>query len=265
MKPLLAFALCLLPFALEAQSLTPEQQAEFLRTAKVIDARQTSKGITQPYRLTLTDGAITHDAHFQSVDQQKAVANTGRNRRMELNFKDHWRFNIAAHRVAVLLGIPEMVPVSIERKWDGRTGAMTWWVDEVLMDEEERRNTGAKPPDPEAWGRQDARMRVFSELVYDTDRNQGNNLITKDWRIVTIDFTRAFRPWNETPNPLHILRRCERPVLAAMRGLTRESVREAAGEYLTGSEVNALLRRRDRIVAHFDALIARLGEKSVLY
>ena len=265
MKPMLALTLCLLPFALEAQSLTREQQAEFLRTAQVIDARQTSKGITQPFRLTLTDGTLTHDAHFQSIDQQKSVASTGRDRRMELNFKDHWRFNVAAHRVAVLLGIPDMVPVSVERKWDGKVGAMTWWVDDVLMDEEERRKTGAKPPDPEAWARHDARMRLFSQLAYDTDRNQGNNLITKDWRIVTIDFTRAFRPWNETPAPLNILRRCDRALLQSMRALTRDAVRAAAGEYLTGNEVNALLRRRDRIVEHFEGLIATLGEKSVLY
>lgn len=265
MRIIATLAVCLLPWALQAQELTRDQQAEFLRTAAVIAAAQTSKGITQPYRLTLSDGTLTHDAHFQSVDQQKVAANTGRNRRLELNFKDSWRFNVAAHRVAELLGIPEMVPVSVERKWEGRVGAMTWWVDDVLMDEEERRKSGAKPPDPDAWGRHDARMRVFSELVYDTDRNQGNNLITKDWRIVTIDFTRAFRPWNTTPNPLTILRRCDRTLLASMRALTREALAQAAGPYLTGSEVNALLRRRDRIVEHFDALVARLGEQSVLY
>ncbi len=265
MRTIATLMLLLAPCSLEAQGLTLEEQAEFLRTAKVIDARQTSKGITQPYRLTLTDGALTHDAHFQSVDEQKAVSRTGRNRQLELNFKDSWRFNVAAHRVAVLLGIGGMVPVSVERTWDGKVGAMTWWVDEVLMDEEERRKTGTKPPDPDAWGREDARVRLFSELVYDTDRNQGNNLITKDWRIVTIDFTRAFRPWNTTPNPIEILRRCDRSMLVAMRALTREAVRGAVGEYMTTSEVNALLRRRDRIVRHFDALIARLGEKSVLY
>ena len=109
MKPLLTFALCLAPFVLEAQSLTLEQQAEFLRTASVVKAVQTSKGITQPYRVTLTDGAFTHDAHFQSVDESRAMARTGRNRGLELNFKDSWRFNVAAHRVAALLGITVMV------------------------------------------------------------------------------------------------------------------------------------------------------------
>ena len=265
MRTAATIVLLLIPCGAPAQELSLEQKAGFLRTAKVIDARQTSKGITQPYRLTLTDGTLTHDAHFQSVDQQKAIAKTGRNRRPELNFKDSWRFNVAAHRLAVLLGIPDMVPVSVERSWDGKPGAMTWWVDDVLMDEEERRTKGLKPPDPEAWGRENARMRVFSELVYDTDRNQGNNLITRDWRIVTIDFTRAFRPWNTTPNPLNLLRRCDRTLLAAMRGLTRDAVRGAVGEYMTSSEVNALLGRRDRIVRHFDELIARLGEPSVLY
>jgi len=45
-------------------------------------------------------------------------------------------------------------------------------------------------------------MRVFSQLVYDTDRNLGNVLISEDWHLWMIDFTRAFRnnPWLENTN-----------------------------------------------------------------
>jgi hypothetical protein len=80
-----------------------------------------------------------------------------------------------------------------------------------------------------------------------------------------IDFTRAFRSWDEVPNPLTILRRCDRSLLAAMRGLTKESLRRAAGEYLSPFEIDGVLARRDILVAHFDALVAQLGEASVLY
>ena len=249
-----------------AQTLTREQQAEFLRTARVVNVGATSKGVTKPLRLTLTDGTLTHDAQFQAVDQQRQVSlRTGPGGTPELNFRDSWRYNVAAPRLAELLGIPEMIPVSVERKWQGRTGALTWWVDDVLMDEEERRKTNTEPPDPEEWNRQQTIMRVFTELVYDTDRNQGNILITKDWRLVMIDFTRAFRPWKETRTPIQTLRRCDRKLLAAMRRLNKEELRTAAGRYLTGAEIEGLLARRDLIVAHFDALVAKLGEAQVLY
>jgi len=249
-----------------AQPLTSEQQAEFLRTARVVKSALIGKGVTRPFRLTLTDGSLTHDAAFQSVDQQRKMSHrTGIGGKAEFNFMDSWRFNVAAPRVAELLGIGEMIPVSVERSWNGKKGALTWWVDDVLMDEEERRTSNAQAPDPVDWMHQTMRMRVFIELAYDTDRNQGNNIITKDWRLVMIDFTRAFRTWNEPPSPLTVLRRCDRKLLAAMRGLTRPAIAKAVGDYMNAFEIDALLKRRDVIVRHFDALVAQVGEENVLY
>jgi hypothetical protein len=266
------FAFFLLPFALSlcasitsAQTLSREQQAAFLGTARIVASVPIGKGVTKPFRLTLTDGTVTHDAAFQSVDEKRQQSRTGRGRTLELNFTDSWKYNIAAPRVAELLGIGDMIPVSVERVWNGKRGAITWWVDDVLMDEQERRQKNATSPDVDGWNQQQQRMRVFAELVHDTDRNQGNILITKDWRVVMIDFTRAFRPWKKTPNPLTILRRCDRNLLAAMRGLTKPALEDAVGDYLSSFEVDGLLGRRDIIVKHFEALIAQLGEASVLY
>ena len=265
LRLLVALAVLALPASAAAQP-TREDQATFLESAKIVKSQPIGKGVTHPYRLTLTDGSVTHDAAFQSIDESKAVSmNTGRGRQPELNFKDSWRFNVAAPRVAEMLGIGGMVPVSVERTWQGKKGALTWWVDDVLMDDEGRRKTNAEAPDKEEWNRQSLRMRVFTQLVHDTDRNQGNILITKDWRIVMIDFTRAFRPWEKTPSPLNILRKCDRNLLAGMRGLTKPAMQKAVGDYLTPFEIDGLLARRDAIVKHFDGLVAQLGEDAVLY
>jgi hypothetical protein len=261
----LAVVVLVLPVSAAAQ-LTREQQAQFLDKAKIVKVEPIGKGVTRPFRLTLSDGSLTHDAAFQSVDESRSVSmHTGRDRTPELNFKDSWRLNIAAPRLAELIGIGSMVPVSVERTWNGKKGALTWWVDEVLMDEAERRKSNTEAPDKDEWNKQTLRMRVFTQLVHDTDRNQGNILITKDWRIVMIDFTRAFRPWDKTPSPLNILRRCDRTLLAGMRSLTKPVVEKEVGEYLTPFEIEGLLARRDAIVKHFDALVARLGEDAVLY
>jgi hypothetical protein len=241
------------------------EQAEFLSTARVVSSVPIGKGVTKPFRLTLTNGTLTHDAAFQSIDQERRMSPTGRGGALELKFVDSWRFNVAAHRLAVLLGIGDMVPVAVERSWNGKRGAVTWWVDDVLMDEAARRRTAAAPPDSDDWMRQQMRMRVFTQLAYDTDRNQGNILITKDWRLVMIDFSRAFRSWDTVAEPLVTLRRCDRALLTAMRNLTRDSLRQAAGKYLTTFEVDALLARRNILVGHFDALIATVGEANVLY
>ena len=83
-----------------AAPLTVEQQKAFLSTARIKGGKSTSKGVTRPSRLTLTDGTLTHDAAFQVVDERKAVARS--TTRTEIDFRDYWGYNIAAHELACL-------------------------------------------------------------------------------------------------------------------------------------------------------------------
>ncbi len=112
--------------------------------------------------------------------------------------------------------------------------------------------------------RQFARMEVFTELVRDTNRNKGNVVFTRDWRLVMLDFTRAFRLRKELQAPSQ-LNSCDRALLGRLRALTPAAVKQAVQTQLTGGEVAALMARRDRIVARFDQLIAQRGEAGVLY
>ena len=176
--------------AQETAPQTPADIERFLQTADIVGARPIGKGVTQSWRLTLSDGTTTHDAAFQSINLYKPVARLGR--RTELQFKDSYRFNIAAYRLARLLGLDDMVPVSVERRWKRRLGAATWWID-AEWDESERRAARLRPPDVAAWSQQLHTTLVFAKLTYDTDRNKGNMLYTRDWHLWMIDFTRAFR------------------------------------------------------------------------
>ena len=125
--------------------LTPSEMEAFLLKAKILDVRDAGGGVTGSRRAKLTDGTLTHDAHIQTVDIAKPVFEAGEH--TELNFKDTYRFNIAGYRLARLLGI-DTVPMSVERNVNGKTAAVTWWVDDVQMDEKERLQTkddGAQP------------------------------------------------------------------------------------------------------------------------
>ena len=75
------------------------------------------------------------------------------------------------------------------------------------------------------------RQRVFMELVRDNDRNLTNVLISPEWRVIMIDFTRAFR-LQDTIRPLE-LERADRALLAKMAGLTADAVTTATKGYLT--------------------------------
>ncbi len=241
--------------------LTREEMATFLKSAKVVRAKEIGKGVTSPWRLTLTDGKVTHDAAFQSVDERKATMEFGKGGR-EFNFVDSWRYNVAAFRLSELIGIGDMMPVTVERKWQGKTGALAWWV-QKLMDEDERYKKKIEAPNAEAWNQQMFRLRVFAQLVDDTDRNLGNVLITPEWKVVMIDFTRAFRLLN-TIKEKEILR-CDRKLLDALQALTYEALWDATKPYLTEPEAKAVMGRRDLIVAHVKRLVAQKGEAAVLY
>jgi hypothetical protein len=243
-------------------NLAEDQIREFLLTAKVVNYRESDKGVTHPWRLTLTDGKLTHDASFQPIDEFKASYPLP-DGTMESGFRDSYHFNIAAFELAKLVGLDDMMPVYVERRWRGDKGSLSWWLP-VKMDEQERRNRKLEPPDLNAWHMQTNRMWVFSELIYDTDRNQTNMLIGENWKLWMIDFTRAFRLHHHLHNPLP-LSMCDRQLLEKLRHLDEAVVTEKTKPHLTKAQVKAVMARRDLIVAYFDKQIAEKGEKAVLY
>ena len=66
--------------ASDEPTLTKEQIKQFLLTAKVVKSEHTKKGITDPWRLTLSDGTVTHDASFQAIDEHKTNVTMHRRR-----------------------------------------------------------------------------------------------------------------------------------------------------------------------------------------
>ncbi len=246
--------------------LSVDQIRVFLKNAKVIRTRTTDKGVTAPKRLTLSDGSITHDAVFQAIDERKTVANLGggaRQATVELNFVDSYKYNIAAYEIATMLGLDTMMPVYVERRWNGQVGSISWFVP-TLMDESERLKKKIQPPNPTDWNNQMYRMRVFSSLLRDTDRNLTNVLITHQWKVMMIDFSRAFRLQLQLMHEKD-LAKIDRSLLAKLESLSRDQVKKATQDFLTNSEIDVMMKRRDLLVAHFKKLVAEQGEAKVLY
>ncbi|MEX2300287.1 MAG: hypothetical protein WD733_05090, partial [Bryobacterales bacterium] len=147
------------------------EKENFLLTAKVVRMRGVSTGITATQRATLSDGKHTHDASIQTVDISKPTFQTATG--TELNFRDSYKYNIAAYRLDRILGL-NMIPVSVQRTVKGKTGAVTWWVDNVKMMEKDRFQKKIVAPNPDDWNDQMYQVRAFNELVYNTDANLGN-------------------------------------------------------------------------------------------
>ena len=248
--------------AADETTLTKDQIKTFLLKAKVVGSKQSTKGVTSPWRLTLSDGTITHDASFQAIDEHK-TSMTLASGKTEMNFVDSYKYNIAAYQLAELIGMDDMLPVYVERTWQGNSGSLSWWLP-VKMDEADRTKQKIAVPDPDAWNNQMYKIRVFDQLVYDADPNLTNLLIGENFKIWRVDFSRAFRLYKDLQNP-NDLTHCDRQLFEKLKTLNGDELTAKTKHYLNKEEVKAVMARRDKIVERFNQLIAQNGEKEVLY
>ena len=135
-----------------AGSSLAEQEA-FLKKAKVVRTRGAGKGITGTLRATLSDGTLTHDASIQTIDESKQRVRG--QRRAPSSTSATPGATTWPPTASIGCSSSDMIPPSIERSYNGKTGAFTWWVDDVLMDEGERLKKKVEAPDAEALERAD--------------------------------------------------------------------------------------------------------------
>jgi len=249
-------------WAAEPQQRTCAEMEEFLRSGKIVAQHNIPKGVTAPKRLTLEYNGMTHDAAVQTVNISKASFQTIHG--TELNFKDYWAYNVAGYELAKILEL-NMVPPYVERKVGGDSAALSWWVDTMMM-EYDRYEKKIPVPDQEldSWNKQMYAVRVWHELTYETVPNLTNLLITKDWQLWIIDFTRAFRLFRDVRERKNLVQ-CDRHLLAKIRSLDKDQLKEKLSRWLTKNEIDTLVARAGKITQFFDKEVAAKGEGAVLY
>ena len=244
-----------LPFRSEDELL------EFLRTADVKSEKHLSGGVTFPTKLLLEKDGIRADAIFKDINEEKAAPTFGGGRN-DLYFRDSYIFEPAAFELSRLLGLDNVPPATL-RKLHANNGSVQIWV-ENAMTEKKRIQDKIRPPDELQWNKQLQMINVFDALVYNTDRNRGNILITPDWKLWMIDHGRAFRR-NPSLQNAAALNQCESGLYQRLKALDEAVVRERLKPYLSTFEMDALLTRRRLILERLDKLIAERGKAKVLY
>jgi len=237
-------------------ALSVTEREAWLLKAKFGRTRGVSQGVTGTLKSTMTDGVVTHDAQIQTIDEYKQRFESDRG--TEFNFRDSWRYNVAAYRLDRLLELG-MIPPSVERAYDGKVGALTWWVDDVIMDETARLKKKVQVPDARAWNEQMWHVRMFDQLIYNVDRNLGNIVIDSQWRIWMVDHTRAFRTHESLKSPGD-LTRIDRQVLEHLKALDKPTLDKLMKDYLSPQEIKSMLARRDKIVQHFEKTTGAIFE-----
>ena len=236
---------------------------QFLREAKVVRAETLAEGVTKPKRLWLKKGDLEACAVW------KRPAETG------ADHFDRWEHEIAAYRLDKLLGL-NMVPPTIERSYHGYAGSLQLWVElEFNGLQIQKDGIGTPGPKQEAYEKARSLQRAFDSLIANADRTLQNLRYTGDWRMILIDHSQSFR---DTPpyigrllfgrsgdSSLQAFNRLPRTFLAKVRALTHEKIRAAVEDYMTSSEIDAVLNRRDLLLQEVEALVKELGEDRVLY
>jgi hypothetical protein len=233
----------------------------FFENAEVVDSEGIAVGVTRPRKLLLERAGVRLHAHFQPVDEVLDRARTASGE-VELASHDSYKYNLAAYRLGLLLGM-DNIPPSFPRSINRQKGSITAWIEHAFS-ERDRVESGKQPPDATRWSREAIRMKIFDELIANADRNQGNILIDPDWKVWLIDHTRAFRQRSHLVD-LESIHSCERRLWTALKTLPDDRLRGAGEPWLTKSEVRALLVRRRLLVGHIEELIASHGEADVLY
>lgn len=238
-----------------------EEVERFLTEAKFVRLGKTLGGVTLSRQAILELDGVTRFGVFKTIDESKS-GYTPLSRGGEINFQDSWRTEIPAYELDKLLRL-RMVPVTVERTYNGKGGSLQAWVD-LGMSEAERLKKKISAPDVEAWNRQIHKVRMFDNLIYNTDRHLNNIWISKDWNVILIDHSRSFRPFGQL-RAENVLTRFSRSLLEAMEKLDRPTLTKHMSKYLSPYQIDALLQRRDLIVQRARRLASEKGEAAVLF
>jgi hypothetical protein len=250
---------------------TSEEVAEFdkwekfLVEANVADGNQMqgSTAVTNPWVIQLEKDGLVKRAIWKNP--------SGRMK----GYIEGWEWEIAAYRLSNYLHL-NMVPPTVEKRFQGDRGSCQHWVEEsqtlkaILAKKE-------KKPSYKViwWNRALYLQRAFDSLIANEDRHQNQYLVTKDWRMILVDHSRAFRVGGKFNTRLMYgkngikgkdeFKQLPKIFVDKLKELNEEILKAVVGDYLKPREIKAVLFRKDLILKEIDEQIKEIGEDKFYY
>lgn len=233
-------------------------EAEIVESSQPLSARE---AVTEPWRFKLEKDGVVKYGWWKNVE--------GRPK----GYLDDWKWEIAAYRLDKLLEL-NMVPPYVEKRFQGDLGVVSLEA-EYMMKYREKQEKKIKCPNRyvPSYNRANYLMQAWDNLLANEDRNEGDILITEDWRLILIDHSRSFRTSKKYTKKLiktgksdkEPIKMLPRTFVENLKRLDFEKIKDAVGDYLTDKEIDAVLIRRDLLLQEIDRLIEKFGENRFLY
>lgn len=229
---------------------TEEEVLEFLRTAKIVSKEKLGEGTNKSKRkIVLEKDGVRCNAVLRTGYKVVASGDTG--------FVDSYLSEVAAYELSRLLGF-DNVPAVVRRKG----GSIQIWIENArtlrsILKQDEN-------PFSEEWVEQQRQvMKVFDNLIANTDRNPGNILIDDHDKVWFIDHTRSFAGQHELREP-EAITGFDRDIWQQLQSLPDGTIEEVVGPYVRGY-MPELLQRRRLLVDEISRRIAAEGADQFLF
>ena len=239
-----------------AGEMTREEREAYLRSAKVVSMKDVGEGATHPLKVKLDDGTTQMKAIFKSVDLRTKWASRFGSETAK-GYIDSYKNEIAAYELDKLLGL-NMLPVTVERKIEGKRGSLREWVEHVIP----HYGHDEAPPDVDRMHDQMHVVWLFDYLIYNVDRRTHNLMLGPGWAPVLIDHSLGFMDHRKPFRPMY---RFPREVIQRLRALDERAIRQALRRYLKRHQIKALMRRRQIVLEHVDHQLAERDESEVFF
>lgn len=237
----------------------------FLREAEIVGGKQMKgdKAVTSPWVLELEKDGVAKKALWKNP--------LGRVH----GYLESWKWEIAAYRISNYLDL-NMVPPTIERRFEGDRGSLQFWVEKCRSLKDITKDKIKKPSYKILdWNRAIYLQRAFDSLIANEDRHQNQYLVSEDWRMILIDHSRSFRTGRRFAKRLMygkngikqkaLFKELPRMFIEKLESLTPEVLRDLMGPYLTEKEIEAVVARKKLILAEIDELVKANGADKVFY
>ena len=227
-----------------------DEYVEVLKSAEVVELEDVKTGVTRPWKATLKSGDTTLHGAYKPIKRGR-----------QSGAWESYQAEIAAYELDQLIGL-DMVPPTVEREIRSEKGSLQLWIDEGEL----FKDVKGRPTRAYEWTKELARMNMFDALIYNPDRNAGNFLVSPHWEVILIDHSQAFLARKNLPkDKKKIPMRFDRKVVENLRGLPIDELHTRLEGLLLKDQIEALLARRDALLAHIDKLILERGEDVVLF